>query len=69
MPVLNAEDIRAEINLAAVPADLKDILCKGWPTAKTVLEALRGVWTNPLANVIIGLVIAAGDAIQGAICK
>jgi len=59
----------AEINVAALPADLKKLFCEGWPGAKTVLQTLQNLLKNPLAKAAIGIVIAAGDAVSSAICR
>jgi len=68
-PAMNAETVMAEVNAANIPADLKNTFCKDWQTAKSVLQTISQVWKNPLAKLIIGAVISAGDAIQGAVCK
>jgi hypothetical protein len=49
-------------------AATSNVFCQDWPVEKKVLQALQNLWKNPIANIIIGLVIEAGDAIQGKIC-
>lgn len=37
--------------------------CEIWQTGKQALGILQGVLKNPLVKVIVGVVIAAGDAV------
>lgn len=46
----------------------KEVFCKGWPSSKIVLEAIVSMVKNPIAKVIIGIVIKAGDALSTKIC-
>lgn len=46
----------------------KDIFCKGWPVAKTVLESIAAMIKNPFVKIIIGIVTKAGDALSTKIC-
>jgi hypothetical protein len=43
--------------------------CTIWPPTKKGLEILRDVIKNPVVKGIIGVVIAAGDAVSKEICK
>ncbi|HEY8698316.1 MAG TPA: hypothetical protein VIM02_11920 [Rhizomicrobium sp.] len=53
--------------LSMTGGDAKSIFCKDWPTAKSVLQALQAVVPQP-GPIIIGLVIAAGDAAYQRLC-
>ena len=53
---------------AAAPQDIKDIFCKGWPTARQVIEALLKIVTNPIVKLVLQAVEAIGDAAQKAFC-
>ncbi len=61
--------INTQLSAEAVPADLKDVFCKSWPAAKQVLQVLQRILKDPITKAIIGIVIEAGDALSGAICK
>jgi hypothetical protein len=60
----NAKDI----SLVAAPAGEKNKFCEIWPNAKTALQLLQSVVKNPVVKVMIGGVIAAGDAVASRIC-
>ncbi len=54
--------------------EIRQGFCQAWPSAKTGLEALRVVLNlvpgvNVFAGPAISLVLTAGDAAQGAVCK
>jgi hypothetical protein len=63
----DAQALRDEIT-ARPDAATTNIFCKDWPTAKSVLQALQSLLKNPIAKAAIGIVIQAGDAVQGAVC-
>ena len=44
-------------------------LCKIWPVSKHALELLKGLVKDPILKVIIGAVIAGGDAVIGKVCS
>lgn len=46
----------------------KEVFCNGWPSSRIVLEAIASMVKNPIAKVIIGIVIKAGDALSAKIC-
>ena len=52
----------------AAAIDPKQEFCKDWPIAKQVLQALQTVVPQP-GPILIGLVIAAGDAAHSTVCK
>ena len=58
---------------AAAPAaaaggiDPKQAFCNDWPTIKQVLQFLQGVIPQP-GPILIGVIIAAGDAAHNTIC-
>jgi hypothetical protein len=71
MATFNAKSIsenKNDISLVSVPAAATSKFCEVWPTAKTGLELLTGVIKNPVLKVIIGTVVAAGDAVASRIC-
>jgi hypothetical protein len=53
---------------AAPPADAKNRFCENWDTAREVLTFLQTAVPRRIGGVI-GLVIAAGDAAKGVICR
>lgn len=61
----NSDNISLE---AVTTLDQRPRFCDIWPNAKTGLEMLRDLVKNPVVKVVIGTVIAAGDAIAGKIC-
>lgn len=68
---MNTQEISANVNnisLAPAVTDEHNKLCTIWPTVKEGLEILASVIKNPVVKVVIGTVIAAGDAIIGKIC-
>ena len=58
-------------NISLTPAATEghSKLCDIWPTVKEGLEILKSLLKNPVLQVVIGSIIAAGDAIIGKICK
>jgi hypothetical protein len=52
---------------AAAAIDVQAEFCKDWPTAKSVLEALKSILPQP-GPIIIGVVIAGGDAVYSHKC-
>ena len=71
MATFNAKTITGNANdmsLVASPATAKNKFCEVWPTAKTALGLLQELVKNPVVKVIIGTVIAAGDAVASRIC-
>ena len=55
--------------MAAAPAaaGAPNVFCKDWPVAKNVLQALQPLVPQP-GPVIIGVIIALGDAAYQKIC-
>ena len=53
---------------AAAPQDIKDVFCKGWPTARKVIEALLKIVTNPIAKLVLTIVEEIGDIAQKVFC-
>lgn len=56
------------------PRDFEDQFCTHWPTAKQTLEALQPILRfvpgiGAFAGIAIGVVIAAGEAAQKAMCS
>lgn len=43
--------------------DAKEIIFKGWPTTKAVLETIASIIKNPFIKIIIRILITAGDAL------
>lgn len=58
-------------NISLTPAATEghSKLCDIWPTVKEGLEILKSLLKNPVLQVVIGSIIAAGDAIIGKICQ
>jgi hypothetical protein len=68
---MNAQDISAnanDISLSPAATEGHSKLCDIWPTVKEGLQILEEALKNPVLKVIIGTIIAAGDAIVGKIC-
>lgn len=66
---LSAVDIESLKKEVATPdAATKNLFCTDWPVAKKVLQALQNLLKNPIAKAAIGIVLEAGDALQGALC-
>lgn len=58
-----------KISLTPAATEGHSKLCDIWPTVKEGLEILKSILKNPVLQVVIGSIIAAGDAIIGKICK
>lgn len=58
-------------NISLTPAATEghSKLCDIWPTVKEGLEILKSLLKNPVLQVVISSIIAAGDAIIGKICQ
>ena len=52
---------------AADAVDLKAIFCKDWPSIAAGLQVLQSLLPAPI-SAIVGIVIAAGNALSKAIC-
>ncbi len=46
----------------------RDIFCKGWDTAKIVLESIQAMVKNPIVKVILGIVVRVGDSLEEKFC-
>ena len=57
------------ISLTPAATEGHSKLCDIWPTVKEGLEILKSLLKNPVLQVVIGSIIAAGDAIIGRICN
>lgn len=55
----------AQAGPALTGGEIKEDFCTIWPKAEPVLKALEGI---PVAGPIIAALVAAGDAVAGAIC-
>lgn len=64
--ILNNAD---NISLTPAATEGHSKLCDIWPTVKEGLEILKSLLKNPVLQVVIGSIIAAGDAIIGKICQ
>lgn len=63
------EDISLDTNATTSSGQsAKTIFCNGWPSTKVVLESVSLIIKNPIAKIIIGIVIKAGDALSTKIC-
>jgi hypothetical protein len=68
LATLKGVSIDAEAVIASGQS-AKSIFCNGWSTAKVVLEATAAMIKNPIAKLIIGIVIKAGNALSAKICS
>jgi hypothetical protein len=69
---MNTKEIAANVKNISLESSATagvNKLCEIWPVAKEALELLAAAVKNPALKVIIGVIIAAGDAITGKICK
>ncbi len=69
---MNTKEIAANVNNISLESSATaggNKLCEIWPIAKEGLELLEAAVKNPALKVIIGVIVAAGDAITGKICK
>lgn len=62
----------APVRVAAAPAlaaefDPRGEFCKDWPDVKKFLQAVQSLLPQP-APILIGLIVAAGDAAFGTVC-
>lgn len=57
-----------KISFEGKPEDKKKF-CQIWPDVKAGLFLLQNIIRNPIAKAAIGIVITAGDSIQGFVCK
>jgi hypothetical protein len=57
-----------DVKAAAGIANPKEGFCKNWPAVRTALQGLNAFAPGGV-KIFIGLVIAAGDAASGALCK
>lgn len=63
------EDI--SFDASATTADgknAKEVFCKGWPSAKAVLQSIAAIIKNPLVKIGIGAIVSAGDGLSAKIC-
>lgn len=57
-------------DVSTAPQALKDEFCKLWKSAKAALEIALKLIKNPIAQSVIKVAIAAGDALYSALgCK
>jgi len=69
---MNTQDILKNANNISLDEGVLEgpsKLCEIWPVVKEGLELLAAALKNPALKVIIGVIVAAGDAIIGKICK
>jgi hypothetical protein len=64
----------ADTQPKAMSPDVRQEFCSTWPAARTGLEGLRTVLSfvpgfSMFAGPAISVVLAAGDAAKGAVCK
>ena len=66
LPKSLQDEVVQHIDKALTTSGLKVDFCKIWPTAKPILEALKSI---PVLAIVVGVILAAGNAYYGSHCK
>lgn len=67
--ILSLENVSLDMEAKADGKKAKDIFCDKWDNAKESLQLIVVMVKNPIAKLIITIVMALGDGIQAKICK
>jgi len=58
-----------QISVDHSKTDAKEFFCQNWSNARGVIQALHDLLKNPIAKAAVGIVLTAGDTLQGVICQ
>lgn len=63
------KEIKRHAKSAQIPDGLKEEFCENWDSAKGVLEILRRYLPEGTAQIILTIIVKAGDATHEEICE